>query len=167
MQKLKRRWEITQNWQLIYIVLGVLGLLACGFFVATKIIPGYFEDVTYEYVFVLLTSLIFAYIFYRLCIWLFTKLKKRWQVTYRWELIAIFIVFAVTGSLSARISGPFMEWIGISSENMSGWFFWPMRILIIFPIYQILLLAMGWLFGQFDFFWSFEKKMLSRFGLKL
>jgi hypothetical protein len=23
----------------------------------------------------------------------------------------------------------------------------------------------GWLFGQFNFFWEFEKKMLKRFGL--
>ncbi|HCO85018.1 MAG TPA: diacylglyceryl transferase, partial [Arenibacter sp.] len=39
------------------------------------------------------------------------------------------------------------------------------RILLIFPIYQFLLVIYGWLFGQFKFFWEFEKKMLSRMGL--
>jgi photosystem II CP47 chlorophyll apoprotein len=32
--------------------------------------------------------------------------------------------------------------------------------------YQILLVFWGWLLGQFDFFWAFEKKMLSRLGIK-
>jgi len=31
----------------------------------------------------------------------------------------------------------------------------------------VLLVAMGWVFGQFHFFWDFEKKMLSRFGINL
>jgi len=36
---------------------------------------------------------------------------------------------------------------------------------LIFPIYQITLPLVGWLFGQFKFFWDFEKKMLQRMGL--
>ncbi|MEO9952157.1 DUF6787 family protein [Nonlabens sp.] len=167
MQKLKKNWEITQNWQFIFILLGIIGLLACGYFIAVRILPTTFEDITYEYGFTLLVTLILAYIFYKITMWLFSKLRTRWEVTYRWELIALFIVFAITGSLSARISGPFMEYIGLSRDSMSGWLFWPLRVLILFPIYQVLLVAMGWLFGQFAFFWKFEKKMLSRFGIKL
>lgn len=167
MQNLKKRWEISRNWQLIYIFLGITGLLACGFFVARKLIPQTFEDVTYEYLFVALVTFINAYIFYRLSLWLFEKLKPRWKVEYRWELIAIFIVFAITGSASARLSGPVLDWLGINSETTSAWIFWPLRLLIIFPFYQVLLVLMGWLFGQFDFFWAFEKKMLRRFGIKL
>jgi len=167
MQKLKNRWEITKNWQLLYIVLGILGLLACGFYVALKLIPSSFEDVTYEYAFVAVITLLNAYIFYRLTLWLFKKLKPRWKVEYRWELIAIFIVFAITGSASARLSGPVLEWIGLNSETTSGWIFWPLRLLIIFPFYQVLLVLLGWAFGQFEFFWNFEKKMLSRFGIQL
>jgi hypothetical protein len=40
------------------------------------------------------------------------------------------------------------------------------RILVIFPLYQLLLLCFGWLLGQFSFFWAFEKKMFARMGLK-
>jgi hypothetical protein len=167
MQKLKDRWEITSNWQLIYIFLGIIGLIACGYFIAIKLIPSSFEDVTYEYLFVALVTLINAYIFYRVAMWLFVKLKPRWDVEYRWELIAIFIVFAITGSASARLSGPILEWIGLDRETTSGWIFWPIRLIIIFPFYQVLLVVMGWLFGQFEFFWAFEKKMLKRFGIQL
>jgi hypothetical protein len=55
----------------------------------------------------------------------------------------------------------------IDLDHLSPWVFWPIRLLIIFPVYQILLVIIGWLFGQFDFFWAFEKKMLRRFGVNL
>lgn len=167
MQKLKKNWEITQNWQLIFILLGIIGLLACGFFIALRVLPSNFEDIMYEYLFTGILTVILAYLFYKISMWLFKKLRTRWKVTYRWELIAIFIVFAITGSLSARLSGPLLEWIGLNRESVSAWIFWPLRLLIIFPIYQVLLVCLGWVFGQYDFFWAFEKKMLSRFGIKL
>ena len=167
MQKIKENWEITKNWQLVFILLGIIGLLACGYLIALKILPSSFEDITYEYAFTIAVTLVFAFIFYKITIWLFSKLRDRWKVTYRWELIAIFIVFAITGSLSARLSGPFMEFLGLDQDNLSAWVFWPLRLLIIFPIYQLVLVCMGWLFGQHEFFWAFEKKMLARFGIKL
>jgi hypothetical protein len=167
MQKIKENWEITANWQLIYIVLGIVGLLACGYFVAIKTLPSSFNDVTYEYIYVTVITLVLAFAFYKLCMWLFTKLKDRWEVTYRWELIAIFIVFAITGSASARLSGPFLELFEIDLDHLSPWVFWPIRLLVIFPVYQILLVIIGWIFGQFDFFWAFEKKMLRRFGINI
>jgi hypothetical protein len=41
-----------------------------------------------------------------------------------------------------------------------------LRILIIFPIYQLLLIVVATVFFQFKFFWEFEKKILKRVGLK-
>lgn len=167
MEKIKNNWEITKNWQLIFIFLGVVGLLACGYFVAVRLLPSTFEDVIYEYIFVMGLTLLLAYIFYKICMWLFTKLRTRWEVTYRWELIAIFIVFAITGSASARLSEPLLDFFDIDLDHLSPWIFWPIRLLIIFPIYQVLLVFMGWVFGQFEFFWAFEKKMLRRFGITI
>ncbi|MFT5077862.1 MAG: hypothetical protein ACI836_001358 [Saprospiraceae bacterium] len=92
------------------------------------------------------------------------KLKERWNITSNWQLTVILIVFALTGSSAAKFAAPLTELIGIKSEM--GWYiYWPVRILIIFPIYQVLLVFMGWLFGEFRFFWEFEKKMLRRTGL--
>jgi hypothetical protein len=39
-----------------------------------------------------------------------------------------------------------------------------LRILIIFPIYQVLLIVIATLFFQFKFFWEFEKKILKKIG---
>ena len=35
-----------------------------------------------------------------------------------------------------------------------------------FPTYQVLIVVVGALFGQFEFFWNFEKKMLAHMGFK-
>ncbi|MCT8340374.1 diacylglyceryl transferase [Flavobacteriaceae bacterium TK19130] len=93
------------------------------------------------------------------------KLKERWNIQSNWRLTVVFIVFAVTGSTSAKFAGPVTDLIGIHEEI--GWYiYWPIRLLVIFPVYQILLVSFGWLFGEFEFFWKFEKKMLKAMGLK-
>lgn len=93
------------------------------------------------------------------------KLKKRWGIDSNFQVIVIFIVFAVTGSTAAKLAEPITEFIGLGKETTATWLYWTARILLIFPIYQVLLVAFGWLFGQFRFFWNFEKKMLNRLGL--
>ena len=93
------------------------------------------------------------------------KLKQRWGIETNFQLTLIFIVFAITGSASAWLSEPFCIWLGITSEELGHWFT-PVRLILIFPIYQVLLVLIGFLFGQFKFFWTFEKKMLKRMGLE-
>lgn len=92
------------------------------------------------------------------------RLKERWGLTSNWQLAIIFVVFAITGSASAYLSRPFCEWLGITKEDLGHWFT-PIRLLLIFPIYQVLLVTIGFIFGQFQFFWNFEKKMLKSMGL--
>ena len=94
------------------------------------------------------------------------KLKEKWGIASNFQLLIIFLVFSVTGSLSLWIAKPLLDFIGLDKETLSPWIFWPIRILIIFPIYQILIVIIGALFGQFKFFWNFEKKMLVRLGFK-
>jgi hypothetical protein len=90
-------------------------------------------------------------------------LKKRWGIESNFQLAIIFIVFAITGSTSAWLSQPVCLWLGIMKEDFGFWHT-PVRLLIIFPLYQVLLVLIGFLFGQFKFFWAFEKKMLKRMG---
>ncbi|MFD0799493.1 DUF6787 family protein [Maribacter chungangensis] len=99
------------------------------------------------------------------------KLKERWGIVSNWQLAVIFVVFAITGSSSVYVAKPFLYWIGMDQGNFpEAWWgqslYWLLRILLIFPFYQVLLVVFGWLFGQFKFFWAFEKKMLGRMGLQ-
>ena len=82
------------------------------------------------------------------------------------KTISILLVFSITGSLSLWVAGPILDFFGLDKSAISAWIFWPIRISIIFPIYQILIVLVGALFGQFEFFCNFEKKMLARLGFK-
>ena len=93
------------------------------------------------------------------------KLKQRWGITSNFQVILIIIVFAINGSFAAYITKPALAFFGIVKEDMSGYIFWPIRILLVFVIYQTTLPLVGACFGQFKFFWNFTKKMLSRMGL--
>ncbi len=165
MENLKKRWEIKENWQLIHVVLGLIATFFCGYLIAKAVLknsliadtPGFFAAMIFG-------TLLISFIIYKLTIWLFSKLYDRWGVTYRWELIAIFLVFAITGSSAGRLSNPLMELLGLDRALISGWIYWPVRILLIFPIYQVLLVIFGWIFGQFTFFRAFAIKMVSRMG---
>lgn len=92
------------------------------------------------------------------------RLKRRWGIESNFQIFLILIVFAVTGSTSAKLAGPLVEFFGVYQETSSWFWYWFLRIVLIFPIYQVLLVFFGWLFGQFRFFWQFEKKMLGRLG---
>ena len=92
------------------------------------------------------------------------KLKKKWGIKSNLQLILILIVFSITGFVSLIIAKPILIFFGLDQKTVSAWIFWPIRITIIFPIYQILILIVGFFFGQFKFFWNFEKKMLKKMG---
>ena len=96
---------------------------------------------------------------------MFSKLKKRWNITSNFQLGIILLVFSITGYTALVIAKPVMTLIGLSQETTNVWLYRPLRILLIFPIYQVLIVAYGWLLGQFRFFWEFEKKVLKRIGL--
>ena len=95
------------------------------------------------------------------------KLKKRWGITSNFQLAIIFIVFAFTGSSSVYITSPIFEYFGITKSNLNVVLYYFLKIILVFPVYQILLIFFGFVFGQFKFFWNFEKKMLIGMGFGL
>ncbi len=157
MKAFKQRWQIQQNWQLLFPILGVLGLLYSSY----KLANLFFDNIYFK----ISVTIIITYLLLKVTLFLFSKLEDKWKVTYRWELIVIFIVFAITGSSSLFIGRPLIEYIGITKENLNPFIYWVLYIIIGLIFYQVLLVFYGWLFGQFHFFWNFEKKMLKRFGL--
>jgi hypothetical protein len=92
------------------------------------------------------------------------NLKKRWGITSNFQLVIIFVVFAITGSASAWLSKPVCNLLGITKEDLGLWFT-PVRLILIFPLYPFVLMFFGYLFGQSKFFFPFSKKMLRNMGL--
>ena len=160
MQKFKQRWEIQQNWQLIFPVLGISVLVYSSYKLALVFIK---ESNIYITIF---STIILSFLLLKFILFLFLKLEKKWVLTYKWEMIRVFIVFSITGTASIFVGRPIIRLIGITKENLNPVIYWILYIIIGLIFYQILLVCIGWLFEQFQFFWNFEKKMLRRFGLK-
>jgi hypothetical protein len=87
------------------------------------------------------------------------KLQARWKVNNIYQVIIILLVFACTGFTVVLLKRPvFKYWFG---ESIPPWATAPYYILIL-PVYNLLLLFYGFLFGQFKFFWDFEKRFFNR-----
>jgi hypothetical protein len=161
MKKFKQKWEISKNWQLLYPFFGVLGLLYSAYKLSVLI----FKD---NILLNILGSSILFYVLLKLTVFVLKKLEKRWIVEERWQITRVFIIFAITGTSSLFIANPILELIGFTKEVFSDnalylSFFYIIKFIAILPLYQILLLFFGWLFGEYKFFSSFVKKMLNRF----
>jgi len=79
------------------------------------------------------------------------KMKAKWGVG-PWGVAMILLTFTLTGLTVVRLKGPILGLI--LPEDAPGWQKWGLYLLIIFPLYQVILLAYGTLLGQFNFFWS-------------
>lgn len=159
MKKFKKHWQIQHNWQLIFPFIGILALLYSSYKLTNLFNKNLHIALTVG------LTLLICFGLLKFILFLFKKLENKWVVTYKWEMISIFIVFAITGSSSLFIGRPIIKWIGITKENLNPILYWVLFIIIGLIFYQITLVFVGWLFGQFQFFWNFEKKMLRRFGL--
>jgi hypothetical protein len=95
------------------------------------------------------------------------RLKKKWGINSNLQLTIIFIVFAITGSASVKVGAPILEYFQFTADRFKdlpfpNFWYYSLRLVLIFPIYQILLIVVGTLFFQRKFFWEFEKKMLQK-----
>lgn len=159
MKKFKKRWDITQNWQLLFPLFGLLSLGYTSYKISNTIVSDF------GLIAIILLTIVLSFALLKFTLFLFKKLEKKWILDAKWEMIRVFIVFAITGSSSMLVGRPIIEMIGITKENLNPILYWVLFIIIGLIFYQILLVTFGWLFGQYKFFWNFEKKMIRRFGL--
>jgi len=76
------------------------------------------------------------------------------------QVMIILLVFACTGFTVLFIKKPVLQFFFPTGEKplwatISYW-------ILIFPAYNVILLFYGFIFGQFKFFWDFEKRFISR-----
>ncbi len=89
------------------------------------------------------------------------KLRQRWQLGSIFQVVIVLVVFACTGITIALIKRPLL--LFLFGESAAGsTLVTVLYYIFILPLYNVVLLAYGFLFGQFDFFWKFEKRFLGR-----
>ena len=81
------------------------------------------------------------------------------------HLIIIFLVFALSGSASVLMSSSILTAINLKELINFYPLYLLVRIILLIPIYQLLLIIIATLFGEFRYFWYFEKKFFKRLRL--
>jgi hypothetical protein len=88
------------------------------------------------------------------------KLMHRWKLKSAFQVIIVLIVFACTGFTVLFIKKPILHFLaGERGDTVTASVIY---YLLILPLYNVILLAYGFLFGQFNFFWEFEKRFFNR-----
>jgi len=94
---------------------------------------------------------------------MFNKLQQKWNVG-PLQLFLILCTFAVTGTSTAWISRSITTWVGFDENTLWVWKL-ALRLVILIFGYQVIILIVSFFFGQFRFFWNYEKKILKKIGI--
>jgi hypothetical protein len=92
------------------------------------------------------------------------RLQSKWQLKSLTQVLLVLLAFACTGTTILLIKNPLLAFFGIERGGGQGALNTLLYLLLVLPLYQILLLAYGFIFGQFRFFWEKEKQLVKRIG---
>ena len=79
------------------------------------------------------------------------------------QLVLILCVFAITGTTTAYCTRMITLWLGLDASSLM---YWVMKVAMLVFGYQVLILLFSIPFGQFRFFWNYEKKILNWFRFR-
>ena len=88
------------------------------------------------------------------------RLRQRWKLNSLWQVVIVLVVFACTGFTVLFIKRPILSFL--AGEEGSSTTATVLYYIFILPLYNLLLLAYGFVFGQFEFFWKFEARFFNR-----
>ena len=87
-------------------------------------------------------------------------LKERWKLNSMTDVWIVLLVFALTGTTVVFLKKPVVHFFTGGDEASTV--FTVAYYILILPVYNVILLVYGALFGKFSFFWEFEKKTFRR-----
>jgi hypothetical protein len=92
------------------------------------------------------------------------RLQSKWQLKSLTQVLLVLLVFACTGTTILLIKNPLLAFFGIERGGDQGLRNTIAYLLLVLPLYQIMLLVYGFIFGQFRFFWEKERQLVQRIG---
>ena len=92
------------------------------------------------------------------------RLQTKWKLESLFQVVMVLVVFACTGFTILFIKNPILDFFGIERGGGQGFLNTVLYLLLVLPLYQIILLIYGAIFGQFSFFWEKEKQIFRRIG---
>src|SRR5690349_12137265 len=88
------------------------------------------------------------------------RLMYRWKLGSAFQVVVVLVVFACTGFTVLFIKKPILNFLAGSRGDST--LATVLYYIFILPLYNIILLIYGFIFGQFNFFWEFEKRTFNR-----
>ena len=92
------------------------------------------------------------------------KIRIFFKVQTNYQLFIVNLVFALTGTSSLVCADYILKILYVNPDTFGIASYWVIRIILILPIYQVLLIFVGAIFGEFSYFWEMEKKTLKKFN---
>ena len=89
-------------------------------------------------------------------------LRNRFKAKSLKHLFVIFTIFSISGSLTVYLSFPILDFIKYFYQFENSIIQMIIRILIIFPVYQLTLLLVGTLLGELEYFLQFERRFFKK-----
>ena len=90
------------------------------------------------------------------------KVRIFFKVQTNYQLFMVNLVFALTGTSSLVCADYILKILYVNPDTFGIASYWIIRIILILPIYQVLLIFVGAIFGEFSYFWEMEKKTLKK-----
>ena len=90
------------------------------------------------------------------------KVRIFFKVQTNYQLFMVNLVFALTGTSSLVCADYILKILYVNPDTFGIASYWTIRIILILPIYQVLLIFVGAIFGEFSYFWEMEKKNIKK-----
>ena len=90
------------------------------------------------------------------------KVRIFFKVQTNYQLFMVNLVFALTGTSSLLCADYILKILYVNPDTFGIASYWTIRIILILPIHQVLLIFVGAIFGEFSYFWEMEKKTLKK-----
>ncbi len=95
------------------------------------------------------------------------KLIKRFNAKSFNHLVIIFVVFGISGTVTLIITEPIINLLKMTELFQNSLILLFLRVIILIPLYQIILILIGYIFGEFNYFYTFEKKIYKKILKKI
>ena len=90
------------------------------------------------------------------------KVRIFFKVQTNYQLFMVNLVFALTGTSSLVCADYILKILYVNPDTFGIASYWTIRIILILPIYQVLLIFVGAIFGEFFLFLGNGKKNIKK-----
>ena len=90
---------------------------------------------------------------------LIDKLEIMFRARSKLHLLVIFLVFGISGSASIFVSDFVLVFSNIEKFEIPRLLYWPVRLILLFFCYQVILLLVSTCFGEFKHFSKYTQRI--------